>query len=202
MRNKILFYFFGIIIILNFGCSQKIVSDYRVKGNEQLLEKINVSALYKAKSKENNREKILVKKHVNPEKDLLHQIDYIITNKKTNRRTQIYWSLDSDYISKKTDQFGYPFKEIATYFKNGNLKSRYTKYIGNWKKDGNYSYSSVPFNHRVIIGKFYEYDIKGNVIKVTDYDKLYSFSVYDVIKLMKEQYLKSEFALIYCVCKF
>lgn len=185
------FFYFTIIIILNFGCSQKIVSDYRVKGNDQILERINISELKKTKSKETNREKIFVEKHLDTEKDLLYRIVYIVTNKKSNRKTYIQWNLDSDYIRKETYQFGYPFKDYFFYFKNGNLKSKSTQYVGKWRKDGKSTYTS--FNDNNAVGQFYEYNIKGQIINLIDYDKIFKFSVYDVINLMKEKYSKDEF---------
>lgn len=187
MSNKVLYIVscFTMAILLA-QCAPAITKKYINKKNNQVMEKIDVNALLKAKRIETSEKKVVVENKRYFPDGRVSNLDYYEENYKTGKTTTISWT--PTRISKRIYTIDSPIVQIYTFYPDGSLKARYDKYVGNITKGrsmGEFIFSS---GYDVVIGKLYLYDEDGNIEKVTDYDEKYPFSIEQVLKLMKEKY--------------
>ena len=88
--------------------------------------------------------------------------------KKANERVEI--TIYDDAITVRKKYINTPFVSIKSFYPNSMIK-----------------YSGNDF-YATHIGTWQEFDSKGNLIKETDYDKTYKFSIKDLIEKIKKEY--------------
>ena len=156
-----------------FGCATQISKQYINKKNNQMMERINVNALLRAKNKETKNKIVTIDTIFNPNINRIQQMYYKEYNKKTKESIGITWSLFGGRISKIWEKNN-NHVEYFNFYKNGNLERKYT--------------DTVSTNFRLTIGTRYEYDQDGNVTNAIDFDKKYTYGLKNLFSLLESKY--------------
>ena len=157
-----------------FGCAPRISKQYINKKNNQMMERINVNALLRAKNKETKNKIVTIDTMFNPNINRIQQMYYKEHNKNTKERIGITWTLAGG-ISKIWEKNNNHVEHLY-FYKNGNLESKYTDTVCN------------NFRLQIRLGTRYEYDQDGNVTNAIDFDKKYTFGLKNLFSLLESKY--------------
>ena len=155
-----------------FGCATQISKQYINKKNNQMMERINVNALLRAKNKETKNKIVTIDTTFNPNINRIQLMYYKEYNKNTKESIGITWNLFGG-ISKIWEKNN-NHVEYFNFYKNGNLERKYT--------------DTVSTNFRLTIGTRYEYDQDGNVTNAIDFDKKYTYGLKNLFSLLESKY--------------
>lgn len=190
MRNKVLYFISYVIMVLSLiQCAPAITKQYINKKNNQVMEKIDINALLKARKIETSNIKIVVENKRYLPDGRVSNLDYYEEDHRTGKTTIISWI--PTLIIKKVYTIDSPIVHIYNFYPDGSLRSQYEKYIGYVTKGRDIGQFNFSFGYDVVIGKLYLYDQNGNIEKVTDYDENYPYSIEQVLRLIKEKYTEN-----------